>query len=118
MEKKVRVKIEYCLLDGTKVQKTKILPTLRISDTFPTQFNVGDFVSQSKGQPPGMFLISEAIVEEKRLVLNEVDCAPIHWKGDKNGKGHGPDDYCTKKKCPHLSQCPISAHIMMMADID
>jgi len=118
MEKRVLVKVEFRFLDGKKFQKTKTLPTLSIRETFPTQFKVGDFISQTEEKPQGMFIISEVSVENNKFVLNEVDCDPKHWKGDGNGRGHGPDDDCTKKKCSHLNNCPISAHIIMMSDVD
>ncbi len=118
MEKRVRVKVEYCLLNGTKVQKTKTLPTLSIRETFPTQFNIGDFISQDTEEPKGMFIISGVNIHNKKIIVDAVDCDPIHWKGDSSGRGHGPNDECRKKRCPHLNNCPISSHIITMSDVD
>lgn len=117
MEKVVSVEVEYHLLKEEVVRKTRLFPVRR-RDEFPERYNRGGFISQRNEKPQGMFIISEIDREKKKFILNEVDCDPIHWKGDENGRGHGPDEECRQKKCPFLNNCPISVHLMMMADID
>lgn len=109
----VKVKVKYLMLNGIEVTKIKELPVLRIIDSFPTQFSKGDFISQSEEEPQGMFVITWLNEKQKRIALKEINCDPIHWKGDGNGRAKGPNEDCKKISCPYLSNCPISAHIMM-----
>lgn len=118
MPEKVMVRIRYALLSGKRTSKTKFLSTTNIIDDFPKQLKIGQFISQTKEDPQGFFIITAVDRKQKTIALKEVNCAPIHWKGDGNGVGKGPDEGCKKIQCRFLPQCPISAHIMMMADID
>lgn len=118
---KVRVEVEYHLLDGSICRKHKFLPPhapsrWRGKIWFPG-LKEGGFISQINEEPQGMFLIMKFDEDEKKFVLRQVDCDPIHWKGDSEGRGHGPNEIC-RKECPYYNDCPISVHLMITADID
>ncbi len=116
-EKEIEIKVEYHLLDGTVVKKPKKLRPIIIENEFPALFKKGEFISQADEEPQGMFVISEIDKENKKFILKQIDCDPIHWKGDENGIGYGPDEECNQKKCPFLlTDCPISAHLIMTVD--
>jgi len=110
----VKVKVTYQLLDGKEFIKTKELPAYGGND-FPTQFNTGDAISQSKEEPQGMFVIDKVDKETKTIFLKEINCDPEHWK---YAIGKGPNEDCKTRNCPLLNNCPISAHLMLMADVD
>lgn len=106
------VKVKYVLLDGEVIEKTKTIKE------FPGHYSFLDFISQAEEEPNGMFFISGIDVLKKEFTLTKIDCDELHWKRDENRKGYGPDENCELKKCPFRKECPISTHIIMMADID
>jgi hypothetical protein len=113
-----KIEVEYHLLDGKIIEKTRNFPGEE-ERKFPWFFAASDFVSQPEENPQGFFVITNIIQKpKKRFILKQVDCDPKHWKGDENGRGHGPDEECKKKKCPFLDNCPISVHLIMTADVD
>ncbi len=116
-KKEFEVKVEYHLLNGTVVNKRKKLDQIRTEDEFPALFKEGGFISQAHEEPQGMFVISKIDEEKKKFTLKQIDCDPIHWKGDENGRGHGPDEECKQKECSFLlTDCPISAHLTITGD--
>ncbi len=117
-KEEIEVNVEYHLLDGTVINKTKKFRPIIARDGFPVLLKEGGFVSQADEEPQGMFVISKVDEEKKKFTLEEIDCDPIHWKGDENGRGYGPDQECEKKKCSFLMNCPISSHLMMTADLE
>lgn len=118
MAERVQVEVEYQLLNGIEVITTKALPVFRLGSDFPEQFSKGDFIGQPEDEPQGMFLIVRVDKRSKKFVLKEIDCDPIHWKGNEDGIAYGPNENCKKINCSFLNNCPISAHLMMTADID
>lgn len=122
---KVRVKVEYHLLGKEDalvyLSKYKFLrphdPSRWRGEIWFLGLEEGDFVSQTNEAPEGMFVIEKFDESQRKFVVKEIDCDPIHWKGDGDNRGRGPDEIC-KKKCLYYNNCPISAHLMMMADID
>ncbi len=119
LRQEIEIKVEYHLLDGTVTNKTKNLRPIITRDRFPILLKEGGFISQADEEPQGMFVISKVDEENKKFTLKEVDCDPIHWKGDENGRGYGPDEECKQKECQFLlTDCPISAHLMMTVDLE
>lgn len=117
----IEIEVEYRLLKGGVARKTRSFPVPLNpwgKEKFPENYKPGGFISQTNEEPQGMFIISAIDRKRKKFILNEVDCDPIHWKGDEKDHGHGPNEKCRQKKCPFYNDCPISAHLMMTADID
>lgn len=102
------MRVEYHMLDGNVFEKDRITPY------FPPP--EGGFVSQINEEPVGMFIITKVESNGTKFILNQVDCDPIHWKGNESGRASGPGDDCSEKECAHQKNCPISTHIMLMAD--
>jgi hypothetical protein len=117
-----KVSVEYHLVNGTVVRKYKFLephgPSLWKGKIWFPGLEEGDFICQREESPEGMFVIEEFDESERKFVLREVNCDPIHWKGDENGRGHGPDEDCERKKCPYYNECPISVHLMKLYDVE
>ena len=109
-----KLNVKYALLNGKLVERVR---NFKFKE-FPGNYNILDFISQTDEEPNGMFFISALNNLKKQFTLTQLDCDEIHWKGDENGRGHGPDENCELKKCPFRKECPISTHIIMMADIN
>jgi len=121
---KIRIKVEYHMLCGGPIplSKYKFLKPHELSHWrgkiwFP-ELEEGNFISQVNEAPEGMFVFERFDEKERKFMLREIDCDPIHWKGDVSGRGHGPNELCRKKRCRYYDNCPISIHMMMCADID
>ena len=107
------LKVKYALLNGKLVEGVR---TFKFKE-FPGNYNILDFISQIDEEPNGMFFISALNLLKKQFTLTQLDCDEIHWKGDENSKGYGPNEDCERKKCPFRKKCPISTHLMTIADI-
>lgn len=101
------IEVEFRLLNGKIIRKNRELR--------PSQMNIGDLVSQIEEEPIGVFAIRH--ISRRRIVVEQIDCDPIHWRGE-NGRAKGPGEDCRRKNCEYYNNCPISAHIMMMSDIE
>jgi len=114
----VEIKVEYHLLGGEVIKKKREIETMykNFEDISASFFNEGDFISLSEEKPNGMFRVKKINNEEKKFILEEIDCNPIHWKGNKKGIAYGPNNKC-EKKCKHYNNCPISVHLSYMDDV-
>lgn len=114
----VKVVVKYKQLSGQEITRVEDIPTTKICDDFPTHLAKGDAIIFKKKEPYGMFVITRISRKQKTINLKEINCTPVHWKGDERGRGHGPDEDCKTRKCILLNNCPISAHLMMTARED
>ena len=102
----MKITIEYRLLNGKMVE---------IEREFKHLPPKGTFVIQPEEGIDGMFRLEKITEGGKRFIVKQIDCDPIHWKGDGNDRIHGPDEDCNCK-CQFYEKCPISTGAMLCAD--
>ena len=99
------IKVEYHMLDGKYIN----------GNSLDVNCREGDFIairnSESENAPEGMFRISR--INKERLVLEQINCNFINWKGNFRKMINIPDENC-RLKCQYLDKCPVRDYLLLL----
>ncbi|OGJ20866.1 hypothetical protein A3K73_06000 [Candidatus Pacearchaeota archaeon RBG_13_36_9] len=101
------VKAEYHMLDGRYINGTSLSIICE----------EGEFLAKTTNEPEnkeneseGMFRVLKI---NRRIILEQIDCDYVHWKGDSRGRIKEPDKNC-RLKCRHFEICPVRDYILLL----
>ena len=102
------VKLEYHMLDGKSINET----------SFDADYKKGNFLAKinnglenKENTPEGMFRVSDA--SKGKIILRQIDCDSVHWKGDFIGRIRGPNKNC-QSRCEYFKKCPIRDYVLLL----
>lgn len=99
------MELEYHMLDGKSINETS-------SDA---SYKKGDFLAKInngfKNDSEGMFRVSD--INKRKIILRQIDCDSVHWKGDSIGRIRGPNKNC-QSRCEYFRRCPIRDYILLL----
>lgn len=96
------------MLDGEYIRGNSLDVSYKKGD-FLAKTNNG--IKNKKNSPEGMFRVSG--INKRKLILEQIDCAPVHWKGDSRERMREPNENC-RLKCEYFDRCPIRDYILLL----